>query len=283
MLTDFIPPIILVRGGGDLATGVSLRLFRCDFQLVITELDQPLSIRRSVSFSEAVYTGEKSVEGVTARRVMDLINKTSILAVLAKHEIPVIVDPDCNSATILKPLVIIDARMTKFPPKPIRYHPKLYIGMGPGFTIGEDCHSAVETRRGHYLGRVLNYGSTAIDTRVPEDNPKRVVRSPAEGLFIERAEIGAHVECGQLIAEINPDIPVSAGSSFIPVLSPMKGILRGLIHSGIRVNQGQKIGDVDPRDDPIYCRYVSDKSLAVAGGVLEAILSFPGIRHYLWE
>ncbi len=265
--------IILVRGGGDLATGVAIRLIRSGLRVVITEIPQPLAVRRTVSFAEAVYAGEITIESLTARRVPDPSDSLRILTILGKQQIPVLVDPDCTSAKSLHPAVIVDGRMTKRPPEPIGYSPVLYIGLGPGFVAGENCQAAIETRRGPTLSRVYWRGGPDPDTGAPEGDPARVLRAPCDGVLAAHVEIGEHVEEGQLIAMI---------SDQSSVISPFKGILRGLIHPGLTVTRGMKIGDVDPRDDPRLCQMVSDKALAVGGGVLEAILARPEVRAQLW-
>ena len=149
-----MPSVILIRGGGDLATGVALRLIRSGLRVVVTEIAQPLAVRRTVSFAEAVYAGEITVEGVPAHRIPDPTDSFRILMVLGKQQIPVLVDPDCTSAKALHASVIVDARMTKRPPEPIGYVPQLYLGLGPGFEAGVNCQAVVETRRGAMLGRV---------------------------------------------------------------------------------------------------------------------------------
>ncbi len=268
-----MPSIILIRGGGDLATGVAIRLLRSGLRVAVTELPEPLTVRRTVSFGEAVYSGEITVEGFTARRVDDPTDTLRILSIFGKQQVPVLVDPDCTSAQALRPAVIVDARMTKRPPEPIGYIPQLYIGLGPGFVAGENCQAVIETRRSHTLGRVHFRGGPDPDTGQPDGDPARVLRAPADGTLVTHTEIGSHVEQGQLIAEIGGQ----------QVTAPFAGILRGLLHPGLTVSRGLKIGDVDPRDDPRTCALVSDKALSIGGGVLEAILSRPEIRSQLWS
>jgi xanthine dehydrogenase accessory factor len=192
--------------------------------------------------------------------------------VLGKQQVPVLVDPDCASAKLLHAAVIVDARMTKHPPEAIGYSPTLYIGLGPGFEASVNCQAVIETRRGPMLGRVYWRGGPDPDTGQPEGDPQRVLRAPAGGEFIAHTEIGQHLETGQAIAEV-------AGQT---VSAPFPGILRGLLHSGLVVTHGLKIGDIDPRDDPRLYRLVSDKALSVGGGVLEAILSLPELHSQLW-
>lgn len=270
---------ILIRGGGDLASGVALRLHHCGLQVLIAELPQPLVVRRWVSFAEAVFAGQVTVEDVTARRVDSL---TQARSVWEKSGIPVLVDPDVRvlsdlrSSTSPSPLVLVDGRMTKKPPTLGVEAADLVIGLGPGFSAGENCHAAIETNRGHRLGRVLWQGAPEPDTGMPEEvggmGSERVLRAPLDGILIAHAEIGDHLEAGQAVAEVSGQM----------VIAPFRGVLRGLLRAGLPVEQGLKIGDVDPRDDPLYCSLVSDKSLAVGGGVLEAILSFAPLRPFLW-
>ncbi len=267
-----MPSIILLRGGGDLATGVALRLIRSGLRVVVTEIPQPLAVRRTVAFAEAVYSGETTVEGIIAHRIPDPTDSFRILMVLGKQQIPVLVDPVCSAAKILHALVIVDGRMTKRPPEAIGYSPGLYIGLGPGFEAGVNCQAVIETRRGHRLGRVYWHGGPDPDTGQPDGDPQRVLRAPADGEFITHAEIGQQLEAGQVIAEVGGQV----------VTAPFAGILRGLLHPGLTVARGLKIGDIDPTGDPRLCQFVSDKALSIGGGVLEAILSRPELRSQLW-
>jgi xanthine dehydrogenase accessory factor len=266
MLSD---NLVLVRGGGDLASGVILRLQRAGIRVVVTELAQPLAVRRTVSFAEAVYEGTWEVEGVRAR----LVEVTQVAAALEAGEVPVLIDPHLNILTILPFLVIVDARLTKQPPAPLPSPVPLHIGLGPGFTAGSNCHAVIETRRSHTLGRVYWTGTTQPDSREPEGDPRRVLRAPAEGIVTGVKKIGERVQEGETLAVI---------SDRYPVVSPFAGVLRGLIHDGLYVPKGLKIGDVDPRGDPSYCWLVSDKALAIGGGALEAILSRAEIRAKLY-
>lgn len=268
--------LILLRGGGDLASGIALRLHRAGLKLVISELEQPLAVRRTVSFAEAVYEGQHSVEGVTAR----LGGPDQLSAVLEAGEIPVLIDPDANILqSTLDFCVVIDARLIKQSPPPLLREVPLHIGVGPGFHAGVDCDAVIETRRSHTLGRVFWHGSTQADSGQPEGDPRRVLRAPAAGVFIGHKKIGEHCETGELIAEI--DSPIADQES--KIVTPLGGILRGILHDGLYAPQGIKVGDVDPRDDVSACYLVSDKALAIGGGVLEAILSRENIRRKLWD
>jgi xanthine dehydrogenase accessory factor len=266
--------LILIRGGGDLASGVAYRLQRAGLLVAITELPQPLVVRRAVSFAQAVFSGSCTMEGIVAHRVQ---SAAEVLERLGVGEIPVLVDSAGESIKTLQPLVLVDARMTKQPPDVGLEAAALVIGLGPGFVAGENCHAVVETQRGHTLGRVIWHGPASADTGIPEAvdryRGERVLRSPADGVLIARAEIGQHIESGQVVAEV-------AGN---PVVAPFNGVLRGLVYPGVLVQSGMKIGDLDPRDDPRYCFMISDKSLAVGGGVLEAVLSEPWMRKKLAE
>jgi xanthine dehydrogenase accessory factor len=270
--------ITLIRGGGELASGVALRLRRAGLRLIITELPQPLVVRRYVSFAEAVYSGSCQVEEVKAVKVNDL---DQALQISGAGHIPVLVDPEANSLAELHllqmPLVLVDARMTKLPPETTLTSASLVIGLGPGYVAGQNCHAVIETNRGHRLGRVIWEGAAEVDTGEPDPvlgrGNSRVLRAPNQGLIHNYAQIGDQVAAGQVVAEVDGK----------PVSAPFAGVLRGLIHSGLPVNSGLKIGDVDPRADPRYCYLVSDKALAVAGGVLEVILSTTYLRPELWD
>lgn len=260
---------ILVRGGGDLASGIALRLHRAGCLVLVTELSQPKAVRRAVSFAQAVYDGTISIEGILGRRVD---SAEEITPVFADGAVPVIVDPDLSVVETFKPHVIVDCRMLKRPTGEKLIDGVLTIGIGPGFVVGKDCHAVVETNRGPFLGRVIWSGSAQEDTQMPEAvgdyRRERVLRAPADGPVIALASIGAMLKQGDVVAKV-------AGQ---PVHAPFDGVLRGLIQEGIEVAVGEKIGDVDPRGDERLCWLASDKALAVGGGVLEAILSWQPLR-----
>ena len=180
--------------------------------------------------------------------------------------------PEGNAAVALRPLVIVDARMAKKPPEPLEHSALMFIGLGPGFTAPLDCHAVIETERGHTMGRVILNGSARPDSSRPDGDGRRVLRAPINGILSSDAQIGQHFEPGEVIAEIGGE----------PIVAPFAGILRGLLQPGLAVESGMKIGDLDARDDPALCRLVSDKSLAVGGGVLEAMLGVPDVRAKLW-
>jgi xanthine dehydrogenase accessory factor len=158
----------------------------------------------------------------------------------------------------------------------------LYIGLGPGFEAGVNCQAVIETRRGHSLGRVFWRGSPDPDTGQPDGDPARILRAPCDGVLIAHVHIGEHIEKGQVIAEIDDGQLTTDLRPSSVVYSPFPGLLRGLLHPGLTIIRGLKIGDIDPRDDPRLCQKVSDKALSIGGGVLEAILSKPELRAQLW-
>jgi xanthine dehydrogenase accessory factor len=263
-------PLIILRGGGDLASGVALRLHRAGYKIAIIELEKPLAVRRTVSFSEAVYEGKQTVEGVTAR----LVSADQLQDTMETGEIPILVDPKANILrnqflTSPRSTFVIDARLIKSSPEPLDVKVAFHLGLGPGFSAGENCHAVIETRRGHTLGRVYWTGSAQSDSGQPEGDPRRVLRAPHNGTLTVRAKIGDLLEEGQLIAEIRSQNKDQKSEIF----SPFKGILRGLIHPSAAVTENMKIGDVDSRNDPALCSLVSDKALSIGGGVLEAILT----------
>jgi xanthine dehydrogenase accessory factor len=256
--------LVLIKGAGDLASGVALRLYRCGFRIAMTEIPEPMMVRRTVSFSEAVYKGSMVVEGVEAVRVVDC---PQALQVIAVGKIPVLVDPPAACRCELHPAVLIDAIMAKQNIGTGINDAPLVIALGPGFTAGVDCHAVVETNRGHRLGRVIDSGSAEPNTGQPGEvggkAAERLLRAPVDGVVETVSFIGDMVKAGQIVARVGG----------VPVQAEIHGVLRGMIRGGIRVPAGTKIGDVDPRANFDDCFQASDKSLAVAGGVLEAIFT----------
>lgn len=258
-----VPVCVAVKGAGDLGTGVAWRLHRCGFHVLVTETEQPAVIRRAVAFASAVYEGTVEVDGVTARLVED---ETGIAAAWASGEVPVVVDPQGAVIRRLQPDVVVDALIAKRNVGTCITDAPIVVALGPGFTAGVDCHAVVETSRGHSLGRVILEGSAEPNTGVPGtvggESVRRVLRAPAEGIFRAVRGIGNLVEAGEVVAYVGE----------AEVRSQLGGVVRGLIHDGIQVRPGMKVGDVDPRGVVSHCFTISDKALAVGGGVLEAIL-----------
>lgn len=256
---------VCLKGGGDIATGVAWRLQSSGFRVFITELPQPKAVRRKVAFCEAVYDGHITVEGVEALLVN---NPGEIPAVWEKGKIPVLVDPDCNCSREVPPYVIVDAIMAKRNLGTSISDAPLVIALGPGFKAGSDAHFVVETNRGHRLGRLLSSGTAEPNTGIPGSiqgvGKERVLRSPEDGFWESCLEIGDLVKKGDRIGCV--------GSTTLD--APTSGVVRGLIRPGSEVTRGLKIGDIDPRGIKAFCYTISDKALAIAGGVLEGILRF---------
>lgn len=267
MRADF--PLVVIRGAGDLASGVALRLHRIGFPIVMTEINHPLAVRRTVSFAQAIFDGVCTVEEVTGRRCS--IEEAAIVA--ANNEIAVVVDPAGETLRRWQPSVVVDAIMAKRNTGTHKDDAALVVALGPGFTAGVDCHAVIETDRGHNLGRVIWQGSAAPDTGEPGELPgigrraSRVLRAPVAGHVIGRCAIGERIVEGAELAVVR-----DAMGGEHPIVAPFAGVLRGLIHPTVTVTAGMKIGDLDPRADVAYCFTVSDKSLAIGGGVMEAIL-----------
>jgi xanthine dehydrogenase accessory factor len=254
--------IVVIKGGGDLATGVAHRLHRAGFRVVITELAQPTVIRRAVAFATAVYEGEVTVEAVVARRV----NLDQVEDLLREGVIPVLVDPQAEAVRVLRPLAVVDAIMAKRNTGTRITDAPIVIGLGPGFTAGVDVHAVIETERGHNLGRVILEGGATADTGVPGPiggvTAERVLRAPGDGIFRGLRVIGQRVEEGEAVARVDD----------APVVARVGGVIRGLLADGLAVRVGMKVGDVDPRGVVEHCFTISDKARAIGGGVLEAIL-----------
>ena len=257
--------VILQRGGGDLGSGVACRLHLSGFRVVILEVAQPLVIRRAVSFAQAVFDGKATVEGVAAVRVSKL---AEVRRAWRKGHLPVMVDPEMKVSAELKPDVIIDATMAKRDTGLHCNMAPLTIALGPGFEAGIHAHVVIETKPGHNLGRLIFQGAAEPDTGLPTSiegySAERVLRAPCEGTIRHVVDIGAVVRRADIICRVGHQ----------PVLAPFDGVVRGLIMNGTNVPQGFKIGDVDPRQVRTNCYTISDRSRALGGSVLEAILYF---------
>lgn len=256
--------LVLIKGAGDMASGVALRIYRAGFDVAMTDMEKPTAIRRTVCFSEAIRLGQTHVEDVLAKRAC---NAKEARRLMSKRIIPVIADEDCSIKNELLPDVIVDAILAKRNINTKIDDAGIVIALGPGFCASRDCHAVIETQRGHDLGRVIRSGSAAPNTGIPGIiagyGAERVLRAPADGLFMPKKSIGDIVKAGDCVAEVSGE----------PMLAAISGVLRGLLPEGSSVHKGMKSGDIDPRGIREYCLTVSDKSMAVAGGVLEAILS----------
>jgi len=274
---DLTELVVLIRGGGEMASGIAHRLARCHFRVCIAELHQPLAVRRGVSFCEAVYEGEWDVEGITAQLAQ---GPEEMPALWQRGRIPVLVDPEARVREVLRPQVLVDATMAKRNLGVRIDDAPLVVATGPGFVASRDAHMVVETNRGHDLGRLILSGEAEPDTGVPGDidghTASRVLKAPQEGLFRARKAIGDPVRAGETVALLEPQPARPYGPSLgpQPVVAAIDGVLRGLLHDGLWVEARTKVGDIDPRGSREHCFTISDKARAIAGGVLEGILLF---------
>lgn len=254
--------LVIVKGAGDLATGIAHRLFRSGFEIIMTEVAQPMVIRRTAAFAEAVFSGQMVVEGVVAVKT-ELID---VLQIIDRGQIPVVVDPQGLVVNMYKPLAVVDGILAKKNMGTQLSDAPIVIGVGPGFTARQDVHAVVESKRGHYLGRVITEGQALPNTGVPGEiggyTKERILRAPCQGIFTSIGKIGDKVLAGDIVAYVDGQ----------PVAASITGILRGLLHDQLTVQEGMKIGDIDPRCIPEHCFSISDKARAIGGGVLEAIL-----------
>ena len=261
---------ILIRGAGDLASGIACRLYRCGFQIVMTEIGVPTTVRRTVAFSPAIYLGEMMVEDIQAVRCDSM---EEIEAAVEQEKIAVVQDPQCHMVFQWKPDVVVDAILAKTNLGTTMKDAETVIGVGPGFTAGVDCHAVVETKRGHDLGRVIWKGSAIPNTGVPGMiggyDKERIIRAASEGIFRGAVTIGTVVTKGEIVGY----------SGETPIYAEVGGVVRGLLQDGVPVTPGMKSGDVDPRGVVEHCYTVSDKATAIGGGVLEAILSLEKKRR----
>lgn len=255
--------MIVIKGAGDLASGIAVRLTHCGYRIVMTDLPHPTSIRRTVCFSEAILKGTFAVEDVIAEYAPDI---SLIPAIHEREHIAVLADPEAECIKALRPEVVVDAILAKRNLGTAIEDAPIVIALGPGFTAGVDCHAVIETMRGHDLGRVILEGSAEPNTGIPGNisgfTTERVLRAQKDGVFTELHHIGDIVEKGEPVAEVDGE----------PICATISGVIRGLLPTGTPVHSGMKSGDIDPRPVQAHCYTVSDKARAIGGGVLEAIL-----------
>ncbi|MEX2951086.1 selenium-dependent molybdenum cofactor biosynthesis protein YqeB [Serratia fonticola] len=255
--------LVVIRGAGDIATGVALRLFHAGFQVIMLDIAQPTAIRRTVAFAQAMFDGKTCVEGVTACLANDV---NEAFDIINRGEIPLLVDPETRSLEQLKPRFLVDAILAKQNLGTHRNMAPFTVALGPGFNAGQDCDAVIETNRGHALGRVIYQGYTHPNTGIPGNiaghTTRRVIRAPADGVMQCRVALGDLVQEGDVVAQCDE----------VPVIAPLSGMVRGLLHDGLEVKTGTKIGDIDPRGTLADYTTVSDKARAIAGAVLEAIM-----------
>ena len=264
--------LIIVRGGGDLATGTIYKLKKCGFPVLILEVSNPSAIRRNVAFCEAVYQGTQTVEGISCSLAGSLAQAQQFLA---EGKLTVLVDPKGEAISALKPLAVVDGILAKKNLGTNRNMAPITVALGPGFTAGEDVDAVIETKRGHNLGRVLWHGAAAPNTGIPGIiggyGKERVIHCPAKGIVRNIRHITDMVSRGEVIAVVETE------NGSVPVTATLDGILRGLIRDGYPVTEGFKMADIDPRAEEYEnCFTISDKARCIAGGVLEAILHRKG-------
>ncbi len=261
---------VLLRGGGEMASGIAHRLHQCHLPVLICEIAAPTTVRRTVSFADAAFTGRQVIEGVEAVKIASV---GEVHGVWSRGAIPLLVDPDAGLGKTLKLVVLVDAIIAKRDSTTQLTDAPLVIGVGPGFIAGQNVHAVVESNRGYHLGRVIWQGGAEPDTGVPAPvaghTEARVFRAPRDGRFTAQRRIGDWVVAGEIIGEV-------AG---VAVYSAIAGLVRGMLHDGVQCQAGMKLGDVDPRGEREYVDSISDKARAIGGGVLEAILhAYPSLK-----
>lgn len=259
--------LAIIRGAGDIATGIGFRLKKAGFAVIMTELEQPACIRRTVAFSSCIGAGQYTVEGEEA---VECFSAGEALEMAQQGRIAVLVDAQAAVIREVKPDAVIDAILAKRNMGTRITDAPAVVGIGPGFTAGEDCHFVVETCRGHYLGKVIEHGPAQADTGQPGDiggyTSQRLLRAPSAGRFAPLREIGDMVQPGEIVAQVGA----------MPIAAQIGGVVRGMLPPGLEVPAGFKCGDIDPRGDRQYIYGISDKARAVGGGALEAVLRIWG-------
>lgn len=262
--------IVVIRGGGDIATGIGHRLYKAGFKIIIFETSQPLAIRRTVSFCEAIHSKETTVEGVKAVYCKDV---DSSLKVIKEGNIPILIDPIGENIQRIKPIAVVDSILAKRNLGTNKSMAPITIGIGPGFTAGVDVDLVVESKRGHNLGKVIYKGPAEANSGIPGNvmgfKEERIIRAVANGNIIWNYRIGDLIEKDQVIGQI----------SGVEIKAEIPGIIRGLIKEGMYVEEGLKIGDIDPRGESVDPMTISDKARAIGGGVLEGIMYMMNVNR----
>jgi len=263
--------LVIVRGAGDLATGIICRLHNAGYRVLALEIAQPTTIRRTVAFSEAMYTGQAVVEQVVCRKASHAMEAKTIMD---EGDVALLCDPEGASIATMHPAVVVDAIIAKKNLGTSLEMAPFVVALGPGFTAPVDCHCVVETQRGHDLGRLIHNGQAQADTGIPGliggYGVERVLHAPAAGEFISNHQIGDMVVASDCLATVGD----------VPVIAQIDGVLRGLLHNGLPVSEGFKIADIDPRGNPAFCHSISDKARALGGAVLEAVDAFHAGRYH---
>ena len=261
--------MIIIKGAGDLATGIAYRLKKSGFNIVMTEINNPTTVRRTVAFSQAIFDNEIIIEGIKGVKVNNI---NEVYKEIDKGNIPIIIDEKAEIIKELKPDVVVDAIIAKKNLGTSIDDAPIVIGVGPGFKAKVDCHLVVETKRGHYLGKVIEEGSAIPNTGVPGNiggyTKERIIRATSSGRIKPVAKIGDFVKKGDIVAYIDG----------VEVLAQIDGIVRGMLQEGIEVFEGMKSGDIDPRCEKDHCFTISDKARSIGGGVLEAIMYMKNVN-----
>lgn len=273
--------VVVIRGGGDIATAIAYKLHRCGFKVLLLEIEKPQVIRLKAAFALAVYEGNTSVEGISA---VYIEKEQEIIGCWKRDVIPVMIDPECKILDSLKADVLIDSILAKKNLGMKKSLAPLTVALGPGFEAGKDVHVVIETQRGHNLGRIIYNGTAAKNTGIPGIingySSERVLRAPADGVIMINKSIGDMVTEGEVIAHIKLasletfSIDQRKASFSVPLKASISGVIRGLIYDGFSVSEGMKIGDIDPRGEISYCNTISDKGRTIAGAAVEAIMAW---------
>ena len=256
--------IVLIKGGGEVASGIAHRLHRSHFRVCLTEIANPLAVSRGTAFSEVIFDGVKTIEGVTAQLVS--VSPEEIYSAWRQGNIPIVIDSEASIKEKLKPDVLVDAIMAKRNTGTKITNAPLVIGMGTGFYASRDVHIVVETNHSNNLGRVILAGEAEENTGTPVEigglTKERVIWAPQAGIFTTNKQIGDSVDAHQTVGQIGDQ----------PLEAPISGMLRGLLRNGVKVSKGSKLIEIDPVNDRGVCHTIRDKMRAIGGGVLEAIM-----------
>ena len=255
--------VVIVRGGGDLASGTINRLHNMGFKVLVLEIEKPNFIRRKVCYGQAVYEKEFLLEGIVSERADNL---DEIKNIWADGRIPVYIDSQMEIVSKIKPIAVIDAIIAKKNLGMRKGIAPITIALGPGFEAGKNVDVVIETQRAHNLGRIIFEGFAAENTGVPGIikgyGKERVIHAPASGKLKIVHDIGSIVQKDEIIAYIDS----------VPVYASLTGLIRGMIREGSIVEKGLKISDIDPREEELKnCYTISDKARTISGGVAEAL------------
>ncbi len=268
--------LVLIRGGGEIGSAVAMRLVRIGVYVLVTEIPQPRAMRRTTAFAEAVYARETLVEDMGGKILHDASDTPRLVAILTKQQVPVLVDGACACVPGLHPTVIVDTRMPERPPTRLRYVPRMYIGIGPGFEVGVNCEAAIGARAGFDLGHVYWKGGPPPEARRATHHLS-LLRAPQHGQMVAHVCIGDKVTAGQVVAEVRDE-----QGACQTVCAVTDGVVWGLLHDGIWIESGAVIAEIAPPEYQDICHRLSEDALAIAGGVLEAMLSKEAVRRLVW-